>query len=479
MNNSISKLVPEMQARDIPSWLVWTQCICFFFLYSIWYYPGTNFLSDLLIIIGALLSVYSIYSNLSYLKTKESVPFWLLVILLMWIIFHLVFLSNNFSQQLRELVSIWKRVFIVMVYGLGFGIGIAKFRSPFKCLILIYAGMMAPGLIYLFKFFLGAYAAKYALILPDYIILYDEPLSKYWIYKTAYSVALIPTFAAGLGALLFSALRENNNFRNAISILGILVSVTVFNLVNIKNAAIYLVILTIIVWVFYGVKCYKESQPPKAAKNFKFKLFIILFITVVTLFTAHQSFKKNSSWNNFLPDIKVGQQVDSYEKWKQFGGNGFPVNEKGEVVSVTNYYRIAWLIVGARLLSENPLGYGLVYRSFASLALIEWPSSTLDQTHCGWLDLALGIGIPGCMLLIFALLLTLYRLVKISNKELDIVNQLLLPYVLCWVLLSISLVWITSEVSQGINLVQLIFLISFGIGVAMSSGRTLVKVKLT
>ena len=42
-------------------------------------------------------------------------------------------------------------------------------------------------------------------------------------------------------------------------------------------------------------------------------------------------------------------------------------------------------------------------------------------------------------------------------------------YVLSWVLISIGLVWATSEVSQGINLVQLIFLISFGIGITIPS----------
>jgi hypothetical protein len=465
----------EDQVRDIPTWVVWTQCFCFFVLYSIWYYPSTNFLSDTLIIIGALLSLYILSLNISFFKSKESIPFWLLVILFIWVIFHLVFLSNHFSQQLRELESIWKRVLIAMVYGLGFGIGIVNFKSPSKCLILIYAGMIAPGLIYLFKFILGYYADHYSFILPDYIMLYDEPVSTYWIYKTAYTVALIPTFALGLASLQYSMLKKNNNFRNAISLFGILVAILVFDLVNIKNAVVYVAILTGILYINFVFKIFNKLQVPNAFKKIKISLLILFFVTIMTSLLINRSVEKNSSWNSFLLDIKVGQQVDIQEKWKEFGGNGFPLNEKQEVVSVTNYYRMAWLIIGTRLLIENPLGYGLVYRSFANLTLTKWPSSSLDQSHSGWLDLALGIGIPGFMLIIIAFLLTIYRLIKISNGEFSNKNQIFIAHALSWALLSISLVWATSEISQGINLVQLIFFISFGIGVAVKPVRSYLK----
>jgi hypothetical protein len=419
MISLISKFTSKMQARDIPSWVVWAQCICFFFLYSIWYYPGTNFLSDLLIIIGALLGIYSISINLGLFKTKEAAPFWLLVILLIWIIFHLLFLSNNFSQQLRELESIWKRVFIVMVYGLGFGIGLSRYKENSKCLVLMYLGMIVPGLIYFFKYFLRAYAARHALVLPDYIMLYDEPVSTYWIYKTAYTVALIPTFAIGVGCIQFSIISNNNYFRNALAFFGILVSVFVFDFVNIKNAIVYCMVLLVILVLASIKSAYKKMMLNNiyegSIRNLIVKSLLILALIFTVFHLSVRMVKKNNSWLTLVPDAKIAYQIEKYDKWKYFGGNGFPQNELGQVVSVTNYYRAAWAIVGARLVLENPWGHGLVYRSFADLTRDKWPLSTLDQVHSGWLDLTLGIGIPGCIFLMSALLLVVYQLVKISN----------------------------------------------------------------
>ncbi|WP_114661812.1 O-antigen ligase family protein [Polynucleobacter necessarius] len=452
--------------RVIPSWVIWAQSIFFSILYAVWGYPNTIFFTDSLIIIGAILSVYSLYLNRYLLKTSWPLPFWFLVAMIMWMIFHLFFLSDNFPRQFRELESIWKRVTIVMIYGLGFGLGISRFKSVSKCIILIYFGMIGPGLIYIFKYILGLYATQHNLVLPDYLILYDRPISAYWIYKTAYTVALMPTFAVGIGILQFCALRKMNYFFSAVAIFGMLISVLVFNLVNIKNAVIYTSVLTIIFLISLVLNSWRKLL--NNSKLLKRAFLVAVIICVPILFSIDQSLEKNSAWKSFFQDVKVGQQVDLYEKWKEFGGNGFPVNENGKVVSVTVYYRTAWAIVGSRMLIENPLGYGLVYRSFANLGLKKWPNSSLDQVHSGWLDLALGIGVPGIILIFTAFLLVLYRLHTISKSSNIADDQALLACVLSWGLFAIFLTWTTSEISQGINLVQLIFWICFGVGSTMT-----------
>ena len=77
--------------------------------------------------------------------------------------------------------------------------------------------------------------------------------------------------------------------------------------------------------------------------------------------------EQNRSWQNFFSDFKIAIKVDQYSNWYD-GRNLLPLNEKGESVSGTNYDRISWAIIGMRLLNENPLGYGLVDRSFRHLA---------------------------------------------------------------------------------------------------------------
>ncbi len=153
-----------VQEKSIPPWIIWSQCVCFFILYAVWGYPNTNFLTDLLIIIGALFSIYIFYLNHYLFKAKRLLPIWLMIMLIVWIIFHLFFLSNNFNLQLREFESIWKRVIIVTIFGLGFGVSIAQFQSLPRCLIIIYVGMTFPGLIYIFKYILRFYAIHYNLL---------------------------------------------------------------------------------------------------------------------------------------------------------------------------------------------------------------------------------------------------------------------------------------------------------------------------
>lgn len=68
----------------------------------------------------------------------------------------------------------------------------------------------------------------------------------------------------------------------------------------------------------------------------------------------------------------------------------YPMNGLSQVPTDSNYSRLAWAIVGSRLLAENPLGYGFMSLSFAALGKEKWPDSELSWTHSAWLDFGLG-----------------------------------------------------------------------------------------
>jgi hypothetical protein len=177
-----------------------------------------------------------------------------------------------------------------------------------------------------------------------------------------------------------------------------------------------------------------------------------------------QHLHKNDSWNTVLADIKVANQLETIDHWKYRGDRGYPNNEFGKMVSVTNYERAAWAQVALEFIAERPQGYGLVLESFRHIGKEKWPDSNLLQSHSGWLDLTLGIGIPGVALIILAAFLSIHTLSQSAGS--------LWSRPVIWLLSSIGLLMITTEVSQKVYLDALIFLILFSASLSLGSSQS-------
>jgi len=162
--------------------------------------------------------------------------------------------------------------------------------------------------------------------------------------------------------------------------------------------------------------------------------------------------KSQPTWTSFFADSRAALDFEHNQQWKYSGAKGYPLNEFGGPVSTTAYERVAWAAKGAELLVNYPLGYGLVINSFGPLAQKKWPDSRLTHAHSGWIDLGLAFGIPGLGLILFSLLATAY---KCAHKTSFFARAGV------WVLLSIALVFISSEVAERILFDYLIFLIAF------------------
>ena len=177
------------------------------------------------------------------------------------------------------------------------------------------------------------------------------------------------------------------------------------------------------------------------------------------------SLQTNDSWRTFSADAKIARDTQTYQQWKYNGEKGYPNNELGTMVSVTNYERIAWAKEGIKLAMQNPLGYGLIERSFGRLTKINWPDSKLHQSHSGWIDLVLGLGIPGFLLISTVLLTLLYQLAKLANGAGIVAN----PYstMVWWALFSALIMWCTTEISQKVFFDALILWLTLGAGLSL------------
>ena len=167
---------------------------------------------------------------------------------------------------------------------------------------------------------------------------------------------------------------------------------------------------------------------------------------------------------SFRSDLKVSLDIEGVQHWKYNGKIGYPQNDIGRQVSSTNYERIAWGAAGIKLLKEYPMGYGLVEQSFGRLAKIRWPDSTLSQSHSGWLDLALGIGMPGVLMLLISLLAAMALLYFPSRGQ----ENSFWCCTVRWPLLAILLMWCTTELSQKVFLDCMVFWVCFAGGIVVA-----------
>jgi hypothetical protein len=358
-----------------------------------------------------------------------------------WVSFHLLFLSEAYDLQLEEYFGIWKRVLIGSIFAIGFGISLSQVSDSKKIFLwkIIFLGSIIPVVIFYIKYIYTRNYFDIHLEL-DFLLLYTAS-AKFFIPKTTYVCFSLPALAIAMSIVQDHA--SYKKFSRAFIVFALFMIFAIFimfYILDIKNGALYSAILSLML-VFIFVKKFIALYPIRMILG-----VLPIFILGSILIFGH--IKNNPSWRSIIYDAKVAVRIDEIQKWKFPGSNGYPRNELGEVVSVTNYERIAWGITGVNLLIKNPLGYGLVERSYGQLAAKEYPDSRLHQSHSGWLDLALGLGLPGLLMIFLSLAISLWRARKYHSFWKTFIS---------WTALSIILMWCTTELSQKVYFDSLIF----------------------
>ena len=453
---------------QIPSWIVWVQAICFSTLYAIWALPETILIRHICLIVGALASLWVIYQYRKSFFQKKSIPAWLIAALFAWASFHLFFLSNDFAAQYEEYTSIWKRTAIGAVFALGFGITLSSYSrkrdSTGKALwTLIYIGLLAPTLIYIVKYVLTNYGVPKGWAVPDYWKLYYSSLP-FYIPKTAYVCFCLPTLGVALGQLARN-IHQHQPFKwaNLVYLATIPAVLFVFYGENIKNGVVYSAALLLL---FLGVLMFRNFR-----SHWAIKLLVLGVVLVIGVLFVANSIQTNDSWRTLSADAKIARDTQTYQQWKYNGEKGYPNNELGTMVSVTNYERMAWAKEGIKLAIQNPLGYGLIERSFGHLAKLNWPDSKLHQSHSGWIDLTLGLGIPGILLILSSLLLLLHHIFKSAGQQGGgtIATQSIYPAMAWCAIFSLLIIWCTTEISQKVYFDDLIFWLALASGLSLGN----------
>ena len=193
-----------------------------------------------------------------------------------------------------------------------------------------------------------------------------------------------------------------------------------------------------------------------------------MFVLLLSTYGIDQHIKKNLAWPRLIADIKVAIDIDHQQWWKDDKVCCAPINSVGVPVDISTYQRTAWFMVGSRLLTENPQGFGLIHHSFGWLAGAKYPDffkpigGTRGATHSAWMDFALAVGIPGLLLVLIPLWVSWCR--SLSQ------NGLWASYT-SWTIPVLAFAYLITEANEAHFIELLFFMVAFFCGTTLAKQR--------
>jgi hypothetical protein len=440
-------------SETIPKVLIFFLSVNFSILWTFTALPHTVFLRNFALISGAIVGLYICVVRHAKLFKTQSIPIWMIVILFLWILIHLLFIGSEHSLQMSEFDSFWKRAFLGSIFAVGLGLTLDN-KCPVKVWSIIVAGLFAPTFIYFIKYFATYFLPHLGFTAPDYLILYRS-YAEFYVPKISYVFYCLPPLAIALGRLV-RIVDENKkmtlSYEMLAWVLAVLLIFTLFYCEEIKNGFAYGAIFIIIA----AIKIFNQL---KLRLNFVFLIFALCSLVSLTIYGARESVLGRY----LIADIECAMLAKPEDVWKSPDPNPpYPINKYGVMVTSTYFDRLFYARVGLRYLQENPFGYGLVQSSFGHLSRNQWPNAPLIQSHSGWLDVALGIGIPGTMLIIIASIFSLSRLGRIVSPWQE--------FGFCG-LGAIALLFLTTEVAQKNYFDTFIWFICLVSAIGLSSSK--------
>lgn len=430
-------------------------------LIAIWTYPGTIALRHMTLIFGFFLSFLILVKHKKAVFSFRNWPFFLLLFIFPWLLIHLMLFSQEPVLQILELKSVWVRIFLATVVGFSFGLVTYQPRYQsckqrmssirfFKLnLILIFSCFSFPFIAFAIRYLYEIYLTG-DLIHHNF---YRFPFKS----KTPFIV-----FSAVFLPLCFILLLnffESGRFKKWVfpALLGIFLCLLSIYFAGTKNG---ILIFGLNLIIFSTIFLIKKTSGKKIIPT-----LLVLMLMTLSGYLILQHTKQNVAWQYLISDVKIGFDIENQSYWKERNEkSALPLNDNGHPVNTSTYERTAWFAAGLNLLAQNPLGYGLLHHSFGSFAKSRWPlfsnpiGNVRGATHSGWLDLALGIGIPGLIIVVIPLFVAWLRL----RPHNDIWS-----FYGTWAIPIIFLSYLISEANEAHFTEFLFFIIAFFCGLGL------------
>ncbi len=357
-------------------------------LFFIWPIPHTISIRQIVIFLLLPIMGYLAYNSYRSGSTAESLralkaPVILLAAITLWMLIVAFFVSENTGWSLDEIRGVWGFALLAFLLGVlaSFSFDTTGKFSRKTILIVLFMTLLAHvlyiDLSYVYKLLTGeeiswrmrmagfTYSDKATYLSNTlFAVLCSEAFFRLK-YKTRLLPVSTPVFILVFLATVFSQYIEAYRF-GAISMI---------------------VILTVTVLLYI-------SETRILSK--KTAVLGLLFFAFI-FSTGFVSLKNDTRWETMLETITIALDTENNRAWLDSGKYPYPTLQDGRQVKESNYERVAWFKEGLLLVGDNPLGVGFGRDAF-EVGLKKKYNEGRGHSHSGFIDMAIGTGVPGVLL---------------------------------------------------------------------------------
>ena len=375
--------------------LEWISLFCGFVLVLVWPLSGTIAARNIALALGCITSLAWVCRVRPKINIEMSLPLLLLLAVPAWLWIHYFFLPTDTIAQLYDLEGTWLRVILAVILAGSLGLMIS--RHP-KAIFWIWLAMAVLALTTMGRFLLDVFRSQ-QWVINDFRFPFK--------YKSALVYFLMYPCLLAYATMHYCLLGSNSGGKEKTAklILGLAASVlaavcwTDFIAAHALNGVLVAGFMGMILLIIFLVKGLGATK----SKTLSYWLllaavFLVLFGSLTLFWKYDQKYENKLS--NLVGDIQVSAQIKQHPQWQrdpQYAGPRNPSDATGRVVNESTYERTAWFVKGLELLHDNPLGAGFSHLAFRYFMLQENPGLALYKTHSGWMDYALGLGLPGLL----------------------------------------------------------------------------------
>ncbi len=421
-------------------------------LLGIWAVKHTIALRNILLVLGVIASlIYCAYLWYSE-KLKDSmsrihaIPYLCIGLSLIWVVMHWIFFSKFPDQQFDELNSTWLRAALATIVGCGTGFVLQRWQ---KLTLLLWIGILLAFLV-LFSEYIPKAISKNAFFAPDYF--------GYLFYAKFNGVLMGILCMTGLGGYFLDNVLRNQTAIDATSrseqepnlfsktwifvvtlliFTGIALITYSFVFILDSRNGIGLAFILFGIWCLIAAMIFLTQFKKSHSSLKKICIGILILFAIGTVLFNFATFqnKVNKGWQNFIEDFKVAAQIDRYTHWQNPKLYGYPQNALGQTVTINNYERVAWGLVGLREIWSQPLGAGVLHRPYIAITqpgayLTKTDDGDLLSTHSAWIELGLAFGPIYLGLIMMALLSIAIIAIRSSPQKMTVVSFVVMILIL-------------------------------------------------
>jgi O-antigen ligase len=178
-------------------------------------------------------------------------------------------------------------------------------------------------------------------------------------------------------------------------VLGVVLALTLFSFYaeGVRNG-IGVALVMFICWAVLSL----SSSPRRQGKKWMYRAAVAFLGTVAAgLLAIAGTAKPGSDWRQIIATVPVALDTQTHQGWVNEAKYGLPTLPDGSPVDSSAYLRIAWFKEGLALARENLWGVGFGRNAFGHAVTAKY-GEPKGHSHSSFIDLLVGIGIPGIAL---------------------------------------------------------------------------------